>query len=305
MTEPNYVYLNFEYFLKRYDNMTKYKFANRLKNYVYGDEEKTDRLYLEAKTIYSNFKPDVEASHTAVKKLSNWYKEFLKDPVDVDTLKSRDLAKTNSVSWNPVNVIGDYVGLYLDPTGSGDVKCMFLRLKEDEQKVLRASAFHNLSDLAVLDDKDIDSKDMQDIFNALKNRRGSRLFSGKVDGNGEVVIVELLYGSSRHRSTLTLDISSYLKYVKEENSKRPYSGGLGIQLVSNDIRVDSPYATRLGLIRCDMAEGISLDDEQLKEYLSVTPHSTQWGPLRLDIDKDRLWYEWFMRTHEEFERSKK
>ena len=230
---------------------------------------------------------------------SQWFKVFLNIEVKYDVLSTTDLSK-DAINWTEKQIEGHYIGTYLDATASGEIKALYLEIKKDEHENLRAYVIHNLRDIDFGEDQEAFlGMDIESKYSRLK-RRGSQLLEGTVKGRGNTVVIEVVHkGGSRHKMTLFFDISNYLRFCKESEEERYYKGGLGLQVVLDDIRVTSPYVTRIGLIRTDSCTHFSMKDEQIKQFLAVTPHETPWGPLRLNLDRDSLWFEFFMRVHEE------
>ena len=291
----NYIYLNFQCLLRSLDCWSVEDFQKLL--------EKEECTFPKSSkgTLEKFNNPEAKPGSfqiSTLRDLKEWYKRYLDRLVSIEELKNYDLSRYGVTNWKNEQIQGDFVAFYLDPVGSGELKGMFLRLIEDEDMRLRAYVISNLRSLDFLKES-LSEMNVEEIYKKVVEHRGCKLLSGFVDGNRNVVEVEVIREGSRHKITLILDISRYMDFVREDNSNRTYCGGLGIQIVTNDTRTFSPYVTRIGLIRVDKTCGISLRDQAIRDFLMITPHETSWGPLKINLDRDSLWFEWFMRKYEE------
>lgn len=202
---------------------------------------------------------------------------------------------SDDVNWAVNDLIGGYVGFYLDQGGNGSIKAIYLRIEKDEMNGLRAEAIHNLANLEPVKNRALSMRRIHESLDK-KIHGASKLFHGVVKGCENLVYIELAHASVPQKINLIFDLRSYLVFKKHERVDRPYRGGLALQCVLCDIQSsEATYVSRVGLIREDKIKDISLPlhEEDIRKQLVIAPYRTEFGPLKLDENDDRNWYHWF------------
>lgn len=210
-------------------------------------------------------------------------------------------------AWFP-KLAGDYYGFYLYSLGDGTVIGGYLHIEKVEDGLLASAV------LGIQSDEVLRSEELASVFannhwsqyhqkysevkqGFTENDQRCFFAQGKVFASGTTAIITM---ETSHKSlwTILVDAGRMMK-----DYHRPYRGGMGL-LVSLT-RSHEKFCARAGLIRKEfMQPTITLDNPRIREILkiygdpdggSMIHNHDRYQPLKMDVLRDRKWYDWFMR----------
>lgn len=304
MDKQNYMSKNFHYMLAKF-GITATALAEE------EDHRSPPRL---SKNTILKFKDPIAISKVkpcTIRGMVEIYNDRMHASITVDDFKYKDLSKAVCQDECEERIeralIGDYIALYLDPSGSGDVLGMFLRIEENEHSNIVAHAIHKLRNLESLVDIDINNLFTGNIENNLEQfrnqyqskRKNSEYFSGSVNSMGYRVTINLITEKGVPQCQILMDLKGYWE-VKSTHFDG-YRGGLGIAVTTN---ARGSQCMRMGLVRKSLATKAFLSNrDNVREFLKITAGSSHsmWNPLRLSKNLDSQWYNALMNNYEKEE----
>lgn len=159
-----------------------------------------------------------------------------------------------------------------------------IRKDEDMTKV-RDELFHN---------EPVTKKLYDEFYKTLKvDKRRCYYYEGTVEVTDKSVLI-IFHGcdTAARKLIFTLNISCFPK--REENTNRPYAGGLAFMMQTSDSPFDARFY-KMGLLNVKYRT-VSLDDRNLEDYLLLP---TRGKDVRLTPDTDRIWYELAMQDSDD------
>ena len=239
------------------------------------------------------------------------YNQRMHTNISIEDFKNKDLSHdTDNESNSPDEMsvarylLGDYIGLYLTPNGSGNVLGMYIRIAEDNNSNVVVHVIHKIQYLPILMHPEVDNLFEEDIEKNLctfwnnypHNTRGSKYFVGSVSALKKQASIEFMTPKGYSHCQILIN----LKGISSEGASPPvggYWGGLGLAVAR---KPTDAYSMRFGLIRKEYVTKEFLKDEVLiKRYLSIGENSN--GPLRITPEQDSQWYEQFLRYYRQQE----
>lgn len=278
-------------------------------------EEGTKEGHILSKNNILNFlRPDslTSTSEYSIRGMVEIYNNRMANQITIEDFKNKDLSQLGvkePLNERPTwDLIGDYIALYLDENGDGDILGMFIRIEEGNEPYFVVHAIHKIRgmdtimaiDANDLFSGDIDVKHEEFMIQYQHRRKNSKYFLGSVSNVGSCARINLASNQSVTQFQILLEMEGYLKEKDTAKNMRPdgYRGGLGLAIVTNS---NGTYCMRIGLVRKDFAtELFLLKADEIKEFLKINPdlNKNKWYPLRLSKNLDRRWYNSFMKCHE-------
>lgn len=301
MDKQNYMSRNFHYMLARC-GITATALAE--------NEDHRSPPHLRKNTILK-FKDPIDISKvkpSTIRGMVQIFNERMNTSITTDDFKYKDLSKTLCQNDYEEQIeralIGDYIVLYLDPSGSGDVLGMFLRIEEHEQSHIVAHAIHKLRNpdsLVHIDIGNLFTGDIEKNLEQFRNqyqhkRKNSEYFFGNVNSVGYRATINLISANGMPQCQIFMDLKGYWE-VKSTHIDG-YRGGLGIAVTTN---TRGSQCMRMGLVKKSLATKAFLSNrDRIREFLKTTAGSSNntWYPLRLSKTLDSQWYNELMNNYE-------
>ena len=252
----------------------------------------------------------------SISRMVDLYNSKMHTSITDEDFENKDLAweaeQEGRMSKAEENLIGDYIGLYLDANGYGDVLGMYIRIEKGADSLITAQAIHKIRDIDALMTLDADAlfsdhieEKLEEFMNHHQSmRKSSKYFCGNVTSIGSCAMINLATKKGIPQCQIILDTTGYLeeKNAGEHTRHDGYRGGLGLALATNS---KGTHCMRFGLVRKDLASDLFFSTKsKIKELLKISAGSShgEWYPLTLSKTLDSWWYCSFMKCHEKEKR---